>query len=206
MTRATTKPVTFEQFLEVCPDDGIYELVDGEIVKLEPTRAHQKVAEFISDSFKAEARRCNLDYFVTGKVVVRVQTKTGFERGRNPDVGVIDEALWDEDLSSYSALREPFQLAVEVASTNWRDDYIDKVDEYQRLGILEYWIVDYLALASAEYLGQSKVPTVSVYQLIEGQYKATQFRGQERIVSNTFPELELTVAQIVAASLPRHRF
>jgi Uma2 family endonuclease len=28
---------------------------------------------------------------------------------------------------------------------NWDNDYIDKLDEYQRLGILEYWIVDYLA-------------------------------------------------------------
>ena len=41
----------------------------------------------------------------------------------------------------------PIQLAVEVTSTNWEDDYLDKLEEYQRLGIAEYWIVDYLAIA-----------------------------------------------------------
>jgi Uma2 family endonuclease len=60
---------------------------------------------------------------------------------------------------------EPIQLAVEVVSTNWEDDYIDKLDEYQRLGIAEYWIVDYLAIGSRNYLGNPKVPTVFVYQL-----------------------------------------
>ena len=43
--------------------------------------------------------------------------------------------------------------------------YIDKLDEYQRLGISEYWIVDYLALGSRNYLGNPKVPTVFVYLL-----------------------------------------
>jgi Uma2 family endonuclease len=89
---------------------------------------------------------------------------------------------------------------VEVASTNWEDDYVDKLDEYQRLGIPEYWIVDYLAIASRADLGNPKVPTVSVYQLIEAQYQVQKFRGSDRILSNTFPELELTVEQVVESS------
>jgi Uma2 family endonuclease len=47
-------------------------------------------------------------------------------------------------LSDYAAFTEPIQLAVEVVSTNWEDDYEDKLDEYERLGIAEYWIIDYL--------------------------------------------------------------
>lgn len=200
MIRATTKPLTFEQFLEVCPDDGIYELVDGDILKLEPTRAHQNVARFIAKCLDREIDRLELGLIVERTAVVRTATKAGQERGRKPDVSVIAESLWNEDLSSYSALLEPLQLTVEVASTNWRDDYIDKLDEYQRLGIKEYWIVDFLPLASAEYIGNNKVPTVSVYVLVDGRYQLTQFRGTEQIVSPTFPELELTVSDIVAAS------
>lgn len=205
MTCATTKPITFEEFLEVCPEDGIYELLDGKIVEMRPIRAHEKVCDFLTKRIDREVDRLNLDYIVTSKLVVRTVTKKEQEQGRKPDVSVIDGSVWDSDLSSYAALREPFQLAVEVTSTNWRDDYIDKLDEYQRLGILEYWIVDYLPLATAEYIGENKVPTVSVYVLINGHYQGSQFRGTERIVSPTFPELNLTVEQIVAASLPRKR-
>jgi Uma2 family endonuclease len=97
-----------------------------------------------------------------------------------------------------ATLREPIQLAVEVASNNWDDDYIDKFDEYQRLGISEYWIVDYWAIASREYLGNPKIPTVFVNLLDEnGTYQTSKFTGEEKIISRTFPELDLTAAQIV---------
>jgi Uma2 family endonuclease len=98
------------------------------------------------------------------------------------------------------ALREPLQLAVEVSSTNWDDDYIDKLEEYERLGIPEYWIVDYLAIASRNYLGNPKKPTVFVHQLINGKYQAQTFKGDNTIESLTFPELKLTVEQIIKAS------
>jgi len=91
-------------------------------------------------------------------------------------------------------------LAVEVVSTNWEDDYIDKLDEYQRLGITEFWIVDYLAIGSRTYLGHPKVPTVFVYLLDEsGVYQVNAFRGTDRIISQTFPDLNLALDQLLAA-------
>lgn len=108
--------------------------------------------------------------------------------------------MWRSNRSAYSALREPIQLAVEVISTNWENDYIDKLDEYQRLGIPEYWIVDYLALGSRDYLGNPKVPSVFVYLLdAESRYQHTRFQGASLLVSQTFPELTLTVEQILEA-------
>ncbi len=45
MTNTTAKKLTFEQFLEQYPDGyGIFELVDGEIVRVEPIRAHKNMA------------------------------------------------------------------------------------------------------------------------------------------------------------------
>ncbi|HEY9701593.1 MAG TPA: Uma2 family endonuclease, partial [Allocoleopsis sp.] len=91
----------------------------------------------------------------------------------------------------------PILLAVEVVSTNWDDDYLDKLDEYQRLGIKEYWIVDYLAIGGREHLGNPKFPTIFVYVLKENnQYEKTMFRDDENIISATFPELQLTPNQI----------
>jgi Uma2 family endonuclease len=203
MAIATNQPqqLTFEQFLEQLPDEeGRYELVNGEIVRSLSTRKHDNVADFIADAFKAEVRRLNLNYRVSGRIVIRTFNEQGKAQGRHPDVSVVDKTIWDSNLSAYSALTEPLQLAVEIVSTNWEDDYIDKLDEYQRLGIAEYWIVDYLAIASRTYLGNPKEPAVLVYLLNEsGVYQMTSYRGDERIISRTFPELALTVAQVFAA-------
>ncbi|MEH2193398.1 MAG: Uma2 family endonuclease [Nostoc sp.] len=200
MKTYTKQKLTFDDFLEQCPEEGLYELVDGEIVEVRATRNHDDVADFAADSFKDEIKRLNLNYVVKNTAVFRTITVNGIEQGRKPDVSVIDKDVWRSNRSAYSALEEPIQLAIEVTSTNWEDDYIDKLDEYQRLGITEYWIVDYLAIGLREYLGNPKVPAVFVFLLdAEGKYQRTQFRGSERIVSRTFPELALTAEEILTA-------
>ena len=198
MIATVTQKLTFDQFLVECPEDGLYELVNGEIVEMNATRNHEDVADFTSDSFKDEIKRLSLNYVVKNTAVIRTVTKAGIEQGRRPDVSVIDRDLWRSNRSAYSALREPIQLAVEVTSTNWEDDYIDKLDEYRRLGIREYWIVDYLAIGSRELLGNPKVPTIFVHLLdAEGNYQTTAFKGSERIGSPTFPELTLTAEEVM---------
>lgn len=59
-----TRPLTFEEFLESRPEDGRFELVNGEIVRILATRQHDNVAEFISDTFKAEkiGYKCHLEF------------------------------------------------------------------------------------------------------------------------------------------------
>ncbi|BAZ28504.1 hypothetical protein NIES4074_09370 [Cylindrospermum sp. NIES-4074] len=193
--------LTFAQFIEQLPDEeGRYELINGEIMRILPTRKHDNVADLITRKLDREVERLNLNYRVSGRIMVRTVTPDGREQGRFPDVSVVDKALWDSNPSAYTAFVEPLQLAVEVVSTNWEDDYIDKLDEYQRLGISEYWIVDYLAIGSRNYLGNPKVPTVFVYLLDEqGIYQSTAYRDTEKILSRTFPELALTVEEILAA-------
>ena len=200
MVQTKTK-LTFADFLQQYPDgSGIYELVNGEIVKVEATRAHKNVARYLVFGFNDEIRRLALDYIVDKDIVIRTVKASGQEQGRNPDVGVVKASVWNSNVRGYGALTEPIQLAVEVTSTNWEDDYVDKLDEYQRLGIREYWIVDYLAIASRAYLGNPKVPTVFVYSWENDRYVVQSFRDDERIISPTFPELEITVEQIVLSS------
>ncbi|MGB5966790.1 MAG: Uma2 family endonuclease [Spirulinaceae cyanobacterium] len=197
----TPVKLTFEEFLEQYPDgSGFYELVNGEIIKLEPTRAHKNVARFLTFAFNDEIRRLELDYIVDKDIVIRTVTAEGIEQGINPDVGVVSKFQRNSNVTAYGALNEPIQLAVEVASTNWDDDYIDKLDEYQRLGIKEYWIVDYLAIASRNYLGYPKIPTIFVYQLVAAQYQVKSFQGKDQVISATFPELKLTVEEIIDSS------
>ena len=195
------RSLTFSEFLSYdFPDEGRYELVNGDIVRILATRQHDNIAEFIADAFKAEVRRLSLNYRVSGRVMIRTLSSEGLEQGRVPDVSVVDRALWDANLSAYTAFTEPLQVAVEVVSTNWEDDYIDKLDEYQRLGIPEFWIVDYLAMGSRDLLGKPKVPTVFVGRLNTGNlYDLTPYQGDQIIQSPTFPELSLSMSQILTA-------
>lgn len=87
---------------------------------------------------------------------------------------------------------------IEVVS-NWRDDYYKKLGEYEQIGIKEYWIVDYLAIGGKKFIGNPKQPTISIYQLVDGEYQVTQFRGDDRIVSPIFPQLNLIAQQILQA-------
>ncbi|GBO56529.1 hypothetical protein APA_4864 [Pseudanabaena sp. lw0831] len=192
--------LSFDKFLEQCPEDGRYELVDGKMVKILATRIHYDVAGLIMDAIKDEVKRLQLNYVVNDVAAVLTINKKGKEQGRHPDVSVINRDVWRSDRQNHRGIREPIQIAVEVVSTNWEDDYIDKLAEYERLGIPEYWIVDYLAIGSRDYLGDPKIPSVFIFTLdTEGKYQMTRFQNGVRLVSPTFPELNLTVEKIMAA-------
>ncbi|HEY9703510.1 MAG TPA: Uma2 family endonuclease [Allocoleopsis sp.] len=126
--------------------------------------------------------------------------KTGEYQGRRPDVSIVEKSVYNANVNTYNALNTPIQLAVEVVSSNWENDYEDKLNEYQQLGIFEYWIVDYLAQGSRQLLGNPKTPTIFIYHLVDGNYQLQSFRNNEQIISPTFPELVVTANQIFTSS------
>ncbi|MHC5831941.1 MAG: Uma2 family endonuclease, partial [Nostoc sp.] len=97
-------------------------------------------------------------------------------------------------------------FVIEVVSTNWEDDYYTKLGNYVRVAsrwrslsqrreamkIPEYWIVDYAALGARKFIGNPKQPTISIYHLVDEEYQVAQFRNYERIISPSFPDLNLT--------------
>lgn len=193
----TKSKLTYEKFVNLRLTDGRYEFVNGEVVKVVNTRQHEDVVAFAYKKFDREIDRLNLDLVVRQNVSIKTVASSD-KQSRVPDLSVIDKEFWRSNPSDYAPLQKPIQLAVEVTSTNWDDDYIDKFSEYQSLGIPEYWIVDYLAIASREFLGNPKIPTVFVNLLDEnGKYQTTRFIGDDKINSRTFPELDLTAAEIL---------
>jgi Uma2 family endonuclease len=86
-----------------------------------------------------------------------------------------------------------------VVSSNWQNDYSRKLEDYETLGIPEYWIADHVGLGGKRYIGSPKQPTLSICVLVNGQYEIQQLRGDEPIVSPTFPGLKLTAAQLLNA-------
>ncbi|WP_017295778.1 Uma2 family endonuclease [Geminocystis herdmanii] len=199
MTAVITKPkLSFSQFINQLPDEeGCYELVNGEIMRKQPTRKHDDIADEIADILKMEAKRSNLNYRISGRIVIRTETQTGQEQGRYPDLAVVDKDVWESNLTAQSVLYDAPVLVVEVVSTNWEDDYIDKLTEYQLLGIKEYWLIDYLAVASRSWLGNPKQPTIFVCTLDENNiYQIKSYQGDNRIESSTFPKLKLTPLEL----------
>jgi Uma2 family endonuclease len=167
------------------------------------TGPHSRVTGFTRDEISAEIRRLKLPYFIPGDCLLKpIRDEAGYQ----PDVIVLDqvalanEPRWDRE--SIITMGSSVRLAVEVVSTNWQDDYLVKVADYERLGIPEYWVVDYAALGGRRFIGNPKQPTISVYQLVDGEYQISQFRGDDLIESLTFPQLKLTAEQIFRAGLP----
>ena len=108
-----------------------------------------------------------------------------------------NESLWDKYSTVQTSASIP--LIIEVVSTNWRDDYLTKLRDYEEIGIQEYWIVDYLGLGGRRYIGNPKQATISIYQLVDGEYQIKQFRDKDILNSRVFPDLNLTVEQIFQA-------
>jgi Uma2 family endonuclease len=207
VTKALQKLFTFDEFVDFIqeqPESICYELYDGDIIQMPlPTGEHEEIVGFLIKILLGECLRRNLNYFVPNKTLVKPETK---KSGYFPDVvllnssNLINEPLWKKE--SIVTQPESIPLVIEVVSTNWRDDYLKKLADYDEMGIREYWIVDYGAFANKSLIGEVKQPTITIYSFNdEGEYRGKQFRGNDRIESPTFPELNLTTEQIFAAQI-----
>jgi Uma2 family endonuclease len=194
------KPLSFDEFLAYYGGDNRYELIDGEVFDLEPTGLHEEVAAFITIKICVQIDAIGLPWFVLQRGLLRPSIgMTAFR----PDVAVVDrdelikEPLWSEQ--SILTLGSSIKFVAEVVSSNWQNDYARKVEDYAVLGISEYWIADYAGLGGTRHIGKPKQPTLSVCILVDGEYEIQQFRGNQPILSPTFPALKLTAEQVLKA-------
>jgi Uma2 family endonuclease len=162
MTQSALKLLTFDEFIGRYGDNERYELIDGELIDMEPTEPHEEVAAFVLRKVNVEIDRLNTRWFTPARCLIKpLGTATAFR----PDVVVLDKAevsrepLWQEE--PIVTLGTSIKLVVEVVSTNWQNDYARKVEDYSTLGIQEYWVVDYLGLGGRDYIGNPKQPTIS---------------------------------------------
>jgi len=198
MIQLLPKLITFDEFIEWLPENRHYELHEGIIIEMQPTGQHEDITSFLTQELTLEYLRMNLPYRIPPKALVKLKDK---ETGYNPDLllinrqNLINEPLWEKKSTLING--ESIPLVIEVVSSNWRDDYGYKLVDYEAMGIKEYWIVDYLGIGGVRFIGQPKQPTLSIYQLIDGEYQVQQFRGKDLInKSLIFPELNLTAAQV----------
>ncbi len=197
MRSPTFTGINVDEFISQYGDNECYELIDGELVDMEPTGTHEQVAAFISRKFNVEIDRQNLPYFIPHRCLIQPLSSISAFR---PDVIILDEnALNNEPLWS----REPvitlgttIKLVVEVVSNNWQNDYARKYEDYESLKISEYWIVDYLGIGGKYYIGSPKQPTITICHLVNDEYQRILLRRGDMIESKLFPKLQLNCEQL----------
>ncbi|MGF1521330.1 MAG: Uma2 family endonuclease [Leptolyngbyaceae cyanobacterium] len=200
MVQAVAQWISFQEFLAWKPETGRYELHDGVIVAMQPTGPHEQVVGLLNRKLNVLIDQEELDYFIPNTAMIR---PLDYETGYKPEILMLDNAaikqepLWAKE--SVITLGRSVKLAVEVVSTNWPDDYARKFEDYEAMGVAEYWIVDYKGLGGRRYIGSPKQPTITVCELINGQYQTCLLRQGDAIASPQFPSLRLTVDQIFQA-------
>ena len=128
----------FARFLS--SNEGRFELIDGQIYMLaSPTVLHQRICGFIYRQTanylagkKCEAFIAPLDVFLSDE--------DGYcENVYQPDVMVV----CDEDKIGNRGINGSPDLVIEVSSpSSYRVDHMNKLINYGRFGVREYWIVD----------------------------------------------------------------
>jgi len=200
---AKTELVTFAEFAQNKPENRLYELHNGLIVEMpQPIGKHEQVKGFLAIELAFMVRQSNLPYFLPSQAFVKVPYA---EAAYLPDIlilkqsNLINEPLWEK----YSTVMQgdSVVIAIEVVSTNWRVDYLTKVKDYEEIGIPEYWTVDYLGIGGRRFIGNPKQPTILVHELIDDEYQVTAFKGDELVISPSFPKLNLTANQIFQAGI-----
>jgi Uma2 family endonuclease len=200
MIQLATETTTFDDFIDRLPERSgyCYELHNGIVIEMpKPRGKHSDIAGLVLAELNILIRQSNLPYSMPRESIVKsVDSLSGYE----PDAIVLnraklsEEPRWEQE--SILTLGATIPLVVEVVSTNWQDDYLTKYAAYQDLGITEYWIVDYLGLGGRRFIGSPKQPTISICQLVDGEYDVRLFRDTETLQSAIFPKLELTPNQI----------
>jgi Uma2 family endonuclease len=197
------KPVTVDEFIAWYPDNSEYryELRRGVILEMpKPRGKHSLVGGEIAKRLNYAIDAAEQPYLIPIECLIKTDDDTAYE----PDVIVLDRAAllteprWERASTVEQAAS--IKLVIEVVSSNWQDDYEVKMAAYEGLGIPEYWMIDYAGLGGIRHIGKPKQPTLTIATLVESEYEITMFRGDERVVSLTFPDLNLRAEQVMQIS------
>jgi Uma2 family endonuclease len=194
MIPTIARRLTLEEYLTY--DDGTdrrYELVDGVLVEMgAESSLNTSIAVFLIGfflQFGIPAPRIGIKHLLA--------VSSAKVTARDPDLIIHSEASYAAIAGTPQALvraeMPPPLLVIEVVSPgepgteNYDRDYIDKRQEYAERGIPEFWLID------------PSRSVVIVLFLKAGSYTAIEFRGSDRVLSPTFPELNLVAEYALRA-------
>ncbi|MEG4984741.1 Uma2 family endonuclease [Microcoleus sp. BR0-C5] len=204
MVQAQSKKFTFDEYLNYSNDTGQrYELIDGELIALPPeSEPNNFIANYLFFYF-ASSGLVPLRLIKTHNCEVQVavlrwrspRRGSGDAANRYPDLIILEPEHIPLTATRLTITFDmlPPRLVVEVVSrgiVGSDRDYERKRAQYAARGIAEYWAIDPIE------------EVVTVLRLQDGQYvEVGVFRDGEAIVSPMFPQLSLTVQQILSGEV-----
>ena len=204
MVQAQSKKLTFDEYLNYSNEtDQRYELIDGELIALPPeSEPNNFIANYLF-FYLASSGLVPLRLIKTHNCEVQVavlrwrspRRGSGDAANRYPDLIILEPEhipLTATRLTiTFDMLPPRFVVQVVSRGRLGRDrDYERKRAQYAARGIAEYWAIDPIE------------EVVTVLRLQDGQYvEVGVFRDGEAIVSPMFPQLSLTVQQILSGEV-----
>lgn len=177
---ATSKILTYDEWLALPEVEGVEEVVNGEIRKMPPNKwNHARVVEAL-----ARRLRARLDPEATHVVtsvfglVIRNEPLTL----RVPDLAVFRE---DHIVERDGYIHSAPELVVEVLSpANTRSERAEKLQDYESLGVPEVWVVS------------PEAQTVEVLPLQDGHLVTASLLRQGQLAPTRFPEASVDISSI----------
>ncbi|MEG4423946.1 MULTISPECIES: Uma2 family endonuclease [unclassified Microcoleus] len=204
MVQAQSKKLTFDEYLNYSHDTGQrYELIDGELIALPPEyEPNNFIANYLF-FYLASSGLVPLRLIKTHNCEVQVavlrwrspRRGSGDAANRYPDLIILEPEHIPLTATRLTITFDmlPPRFVVEVVSpgrVGSDRDYERKRAQYAARGIAEYWVIDPIE------------EVVTVLRLEDGQYvEVGGFRDGEAIVSPMFPQLNLTVQQILSGEV-----
>ncbi len=181
---------TFAEYLNYEGEPDVrYELFRGKLIPMPAhSHLHTNIGQFLLYYLQHHLADYNLDLVATA---LGTGVRTEENSARIPDVVVYSKTIWEQvrDRSGAGVLdfAEKPLLVVEIVSTNRRDDYVIKRNEYEVAEIAEYWIVD----------PKKQRVRVFRYPTHEEGYDYVDFSADQVIISGELAQLSLSVQQLL---------
>jgi len=139
---------TFEDFLANLDENVWAEWVDGEIIPMTPASSfHQDIVRFLLSILSIFVETHDLGWVTTAPFTMYLPVPP---QGREPDLLFVKRERMDRIRDAY--LDGPADMVVEVVSLDSRTrDRVEKMAEYERAGVREYWLIDPLRLQADFY-------------------------------------------------------
>ncbi len=166
--------ISYQKFLEWNGEEGWFEWIDGEVVKMSnPSLRHQQLSRFLTSILQAWVESKEMGEVIPAPFQLKMDFRPS---GRQPDIMFVsDENLFRLEKQYVDGTAD---LIIEIVSPeSLARDTQDKFEEYEKAGVKEYWIIDYRTRTAIFYNLEEDGKYKLRYPSSEGIFECRVIKG-----------------------------